>query len=195
MKITMVGTGYVGLVTGTCLAEVGNDVLCFDVDARKIEILKAGGVPIHEPGLADVIHRNVEAGRLAFTTDIDAAVRQKLALKVPLPRLAQLVAASPLEAARKDSAAQLIEWLARGDALGAEQRRRDLADVSALLGLRFDEWQAAEAALESHVLRAGPDDDARLLQLFAALEGRRLQIYGPTRIGHSAMHVHLPPIR
>jgi UDPglucose 6-dehydrogenase len=75
MKITMIGTGYVGLVTGTCLAEVGNDVLCLDLDARKIEILKAGGVPIHEPGLADVIRRNVEAGRLAFTTDIDAAVR------------------------------------------------------------------------------------------------------------------------
>lgn len=50
MKITMIGTGYVGLVTGACLAEVGNDVLCLDVDARKIDILKAGGVPIHEPG-------------------------------------------------------------------------------------------------------------------------------------------------
>ena len=74
MKITMIGTGYVGLVTGACLAEVGNDVLCLDVDARKIEILKAGGVPIHEPGLEAVIRRNVDAGRLAFTTDVDAAV-------------------------------------------------------------------------------------------------------------------------
>ncbi len=74
MKITMIGTGYVGLVTGTCLAEVGNDVLCLDVDARKIEMLKGGGVPIHEPGLEPMIHRNVAAGRLHFTTDIDAAV-------------------------------------------------------------------------------------------------------------------------
>jgi UDPglucose 6-dehydrogenase len=74
MKITMIGTGYVGLVTGTCLAEVGNDVLCLDVDPRKIEILNAGGVPIHEPGLEAVIKRNVAAGRLAFTTDVDAAV-------------------------------------------------------------------------------------------------------------------------
>ena len=74
MKITMIGTGYVGLVTGTCLAEVGNDVLCLDVDARKIEMLKGGGVPIHEPGLEPMIHRNVAAGRLRFTTDVGAAV-------------------------------------------------------------------------------------------------------------------------
>lgn len=75
MKITMIGTGYVGLVTGTCLAEVGNDVLCLDVDARKIAILNDGGVPIHEPGLDAMIRRNVAAGRLRFTTDVDLAVR------------------------------------------------------------------------------------------------------------------------
>ena len=74
MKITMIGTGYVGLVTGTCLAEVGNDVLCLDVDARKIAILNDGGVPIHEPGLEPMVQRNVAAGRLRFTTDVDAAV-------------------------------------------------------------------------------------------------------------------------
>ena len=74
MKITMIGTGYVGLVTGTCLAEVGNDVLCLDVDACKIAMLQSGGVPIHEPGLAPMIERNVAARRLRFTTDIDAAV-------------------------------------------------------------------------------------------------------------------------
>jgi UDPglucose 6-dehydrogenase len=74
MRITMIGTGYVGLVTGTCLAEVGNDVLCLDVDARKIDLLQAGGVPIHEPGLEPMLHRNVAAGRLRFTTDVDAAV-------------------------------------------------------------------------------------------------------------------------
>ena len=70
----MIGTGYVGLVTGACFAEVGNDVLCLDVDARKIGILNAGGVPIHEPGLEAMIARNAAAGRLAFTTDVDAAV-------------------------------------------------------------------------------------------------------------------------
>lgn len=74
MRITVVGTGYVGLVTGTCLAEVGNDVLCLDVDARKIGMLKAGGTPIFEPGLQDMMKRNVAAGRLSFTTDVEAAV-------------------------------------------------------------------------------------------------------------------------
>jgi UDPglucose 6-dehydrogenase len=74
MKITMIGTGYVGLVSGTCLAEVGNDVVCLDVDPRKIETLRNGGITIHEPGLEPMVRRNVAAGRLRFTTDIDAAV-------------------------------------------------------------------------------------------------------------------------
>ncbi len=70
----MIGTGYVGLVTGTCFAEVGNEVMCLDVDAAKISMLERGGVPIHEPGLHEMIRRNAAAGRLRFTTDIDAAV-------------------------------------------------------------------------------------------------------------------------
>jgi len=74
MKITVIGTGYVGLVTGTCLAEVGNEVLCVDVDERKIGILQSGGIPIYEPGLDDMVKRNVAAGRLVFTTDVEAAV-------------------------------------------------------------------------------------------------------------------------
>ena len=74
MKITVVGTGYVGLVSGTCLAEVGNDVLCLDVDATKIKVLEEGGIPIHEPGLLEMVHRNVAAGRLKFTTDVKKAV-------------------------------------------------------------------------------------------------------------------------
>ncbi|MBA4109906.1 MAG: UDP-glucose 6-dehydrogenase [Leptothrix sp. (in: Bacteria)] len=74
MKVSVVGTGYVGLVTGACLAEMGNDVLCLDVDPNKIRILEEGGIPIHEPGLDLVVARNVKAGRLAFTTDIARAV-------------------------------------------------------------------------------------------------------------------------
>jgi UDPglucose 6-dehydrogenase len=74
MKITVVGAGYVGLVTGACLAEMGNHVVCLDVDPRKIEMLKRGEVPIHEPGLDAVVQRNAAAGRLQFTTDGAAAV-------------------------------------------------------------------------------------------------------------------------
>jgi UDPglucose 6-dehydrogenase len=75
MKVTIVGTGYVGLVTGACLAEMGNHVLCVDVDERKIRILNEGGLPIHEPGLLEVVQRNVQARRLEFTTDVDRSVQ------------------------------------------------------------------------------------------------------------------------
>ncbi len=73
MKITMIGTGYVGLVSGTCLAEVGNHVLCLDTDAGKIARLQQGEVPIFEPGLEAMVRRNMAAGRLSFTTDVKAA--------------------------------------------------------------------------------------------------------------------------
>ena len=69
MNITMIGTGYVGLVTGACLADMGNEVLCIDVDESKIERLLHGEIPIHEPGLDKVVHRNVAAGRLRFSAD------------------------------------------------------------------------------------------------------------------------------
>jgi UDPglucose 6-dehydrogenase len=74
MKITVCGSGYVGLVTGACLSEMGNHVVCLDVDERKIAILRGGGLPIHEPGLQEIVTRNAAAGRLEFTTDIDRAV-------------------------------------------------------------------------------------------------------------------------
>ena len=75
MKITVVGTGYVGLVSGACLAEVGNDVLCLDIDPAKIKILEDGGIPIFEPSLLEMVKRNVTAGRLKFTTDIVRAAQ------------------------------------------------------------------------------------------------------------------------
>ena len=74
MKITIIGTGYVGLVTGACLAELGNDVFCLDVDQAKIDMLNSGGIPIHEPGLADLVSRNRASGRLQFSTDVAASV-------------------------------------------------------------------------------------------------------------------------
>lgn len=75
MKISVIGTGYVGLVSGTCMAEVGNDVLCLDVDPTKIKILEDGGIPIHEPSLLEMVRRNVAAGRLKFTTDVELAAQ------------------------------------------------------------------------------------------------------------------------
>jgi UDPglucose 6-dehydrogenase len=78
MRVTIFGSGYVGLVTGACLAEVGNHVICVDVDAGKIERLKQGDVPIHEPGLEALITRNAEAGRIEFTTDAVAGVNHGL---------------------------------------------------------------------------------------------------------------------
>ncbi len=78
MKITIFGSGYVGLVTGACFAEVGNDVLCVDVDPRKVEMLQRGEIPIHEPGLDDVVQRNSAAGRLRFTTDLAEGVAHGL---------------------------------------------------------------------------------------------------------------------
>ncbi len=74
MKVTIIGSGYVGLVTGACLAEQGNNVFCLDLDPKKIEILNSGGVPIYEPGLQEMIERNRAAGRLLFSTDIAASV-------------------------------------------------------------------------------------------------------------------------
>ncbi len=75
MKITIIGTGYVGLVSGACLADVGNDVLCLDLDAAKVAQLQQGHIPIHEPGLEGLVARNAAAGRLRFTTDVQQAAQ------------------------------------------------------------------------------------------------------------------------
>ena len=74
MKIAIVGSGYVGLVTGTCFAEVGIETICVDIDKEKIEKMKAGISPIFEPGLTAMMVRNIEKGRLAFTTDLSSVI-------------------------------------------------------------------------------------------------------------------------
>jgi UDPglucose 6-dehydrogenase len=82
VNITVVGTGYVGLVTGACFAEFGNHVLCVDKDERKIAMLLDGKIPIYEPGLDDLVERNVKAGRLRFSTDVGGAVRESLVVMI-----------------------------------------------------------------------------------------------------------------
>ena len=78
MRVTIFGSGYVGLVTGACLAEVGNHVLCVDVDETKVEGLKQGAIPIYEPGLEDLVRRNLAVGRLSFTTSAEEGVQHGL---------------------------------------------------------------------------------------------------------------------
>jgi UDPglucose 6-dehydrogenase len=80
MKLTIFGTGYAGLVSGTCLAQVGHDVMCIDIDASKIERLNNGEIPIYEPGLAELVERNTKAGRLSFSTDAKAGIHHGVAI-------------------------------------------------------------------------------------------------------------------
>ncbi len=82
MKICVVGTGYVGLVAGTCFAETGNDVICMDVDEKKIAQQKKGKLPNYEPGLQELIRRNVQEERLRFTTDLPWAVQNSLIVSI-----------------------------------------------------------------------------------------------------------------
>ena len=90
MKLTIIGTGYVGLVTGACFAEVGHQVVCVDNDAAKVKTLQAGGIPIYEPGLEEMVARNVAAGRLSFTTSTAEGVQKSdvVFIAVPTPPLA-----------------------------------------------------------------------------------------------------------
>jgi UDPglucose 6-dehydrogenase len=85
MKIAVVGTGYVGLVTGTCFAETGNDVICVDIDQRKVSKLSNGEITIYEPGLEKLFLRNLKEGRLNFTTDLAAGIKDAAIIFLALP--------------------------------------------------------------------------------------------------------------
>src|SRR5690606_41156005 len=85
MNIAVVGTGYVGLVTGTCFAETGNQVICVDIDANKVQMMKDGKMPIYEPHLDVIFERNIRQGRLSFTTDLASAIKDAQIIFLALP--------------------------------------------------------------------------------------------------------------
>jgi UDPglucose 6-dehydrogenase len=113
MKLTLIGTGYVGLVTGTCFAEVGHQVMCVDNDAAKVKLLQSGGIPIYEPGLEELVKKNVTAGRLAFTTSTAEGVQKSdvIFIAVPTPPQADgSVDLSFIEKVARDIAAAMTTY-------------------------------------------------------------------------------------
>jgi len=113
MKLSIVGTGYVGLVTGACFAEVGHRVICVDNDAAKVKLLQSGGIPIYEPGLEDLVRQNTAAGRLSFTASIADGVRESevIFIAVPTPPLPDgSVDSSFIEKVAREIAAALTTY-------------------------------------------------------------------------------------
>jgi UDPglucose 6-dehydrogenase len=113
MRLTIIGTGYVGLVTGTCFADVGHRVICVDNDAAKVELLKSGGIPIYEPGLEELVEKNTAAGRLSFTSSTQEGVEKSdvVFIAVPTPPLADgSVDLSFIEKVAREIAASMTSY-------------------------------------------------------------------------------------
>jgi UDPglucose 6-dehydrogenase len=113
MKLTIIGTGYVGLVTGTCFAEVGHQVICVDNDAAKVKLLQGGGIPIYEPGLQELVQKNVKAGRLSFTNSTAEGVEKSKVVFIAVPTPPQAdgsVDMSYIERVARDIAGAMTEY-------------------------------------------------------------------------------------
>src|SRR4030088_2412005 len=127
MRVTIFGSGYVGLVTGACLADAGNHVVCVDVDAGKIERLNRGEIPIHEPGLDALIKRNAEAGRIEFTTDaakgVEHGLFQVIAVGTPPDEDGSADLRYVLAAARTIATHLIRPCILAGDTTGPEGTR------------------------------------------------------------------------
>lgn len=189
MKITVIGTGYVGLVTGACLSEMGNHVVCLDVDQAKIDVLNSGGMPIHEPGLQQIVQTNMAAGRLQFTTDADLAARhgtmQFVAVGTPPDEDGsadlQYVLAAARQIGRRMTDYKLIIDKSTVPVGTADKVRAAIAEELALRGVKLDFSVASnpeflkEGAAVSDFMRPDrvvvgvPEGDERAALLLRAL--------------------------
>ncbi len=129
MKVCMIGTGYVGLVSGTCFAEIGHDVICVDNDQKKIDVLKKGGIPIYEPGLEELVGKNVKAGRLSFTTDTREGVDKSLFVFIA-------VGTPPKDSGEPDLSS--IEQVATG--IGAAMRDYKIVVEKSTVPVQTGQW-------------------------------------------------------
>ena len=179
LQFSLLGTmQFTGTVADPRPADPHAVYLHFDLSLRRSILLalsQLSGVPL--PELAP----------LATRTGDNATLIRKLADTV-----SGITPKDPLAEGQRRQAAELIEWVARADAHGAAMVTRNIADVGAFLKQEFADWAAAEAALEVFVLAAAPDQDAALIALLGTIEGRRLQLFGPTAIGEAALNVRLP---
>ncbi|CAB3794752.1 UDP-glucose 6-dehydrogenase [Paraburkholderia fynbosensis] len=199
MKITVVGTGYVGLVTGACLAEIGHDVICLDLDASKISMLNRGEIPIYEQGLDDIIARNVRSNRLRFSTDVAAAVAhgefQFIAVGTPPDEDGaadlQHVLAAAINIASYMNEPKIVVGKSTVPVGTGERVKRAIADVLAKRGVThafavvsnpefLKEGAAVEDFMRPHRIVIGSDDDETSV---AARERMRL-LYEPYNRNH-----------
>ncbi len=179
LQFSLLGTmQFTGTVADPRPADPHSVYLQFDLALRRSILLalsQLSGVPL--PELPPLVER----------TGDNATLIRKLS-----DTLAGIATKDAVAEGQKGQAAELIEWVARADAFGADMVARNMADVGAFMGQDFADWPAAQAALEGFVLAAGPEQDAALISLLGAIEGRRLQVFGPTSIGEAALHVRLP---
>lgn len=182
LQFSLLGTmQFTGTVANPEPADPHSVYLQFDLALRRSILLalsKLADVPL--PELPELAPRKGD----------NAALMAKLADTV-----ASIGTADELAASQKAQALELVEWAERADAYSGEVVRQDMDDVAELLGESFADWPSAEAALERRVLDAEPDEDAALIRLLARIEGRRLQVFGPTSIGEAALNVRLPQTR
>ena len=115
MKIAVVGTGYVGLVTGTCFAETGNHVVCVDIDASKVARMQRGEIPIYEPHLDVLFERNIKQGRLSFTTDLSEGIRDAQIIFLALPTPPGEDGSALVDHAREMGVPRQLEFHAAGE--------------------------------------------------------------------------------